>query len=83
MTKEIPMILFDLNPDVDHLLADPERADHAAVDRWSGPGSGLDRSVVAGRSVAARACQSVGVRFLRMASALMVEERSVPGPATR
>lgn len=76
------MILFDLNPDVTSLLADA-KAPGLSLDREMTGRVSLASPVASPRTIAARACRAVGLRFLAVASALTAEDRPLPHSATR
>ena len=77
------MTLFDLNPDVSHLMLDRELPDHDRLDRRARRGPDDRAAAIAARDVVARARHALGTRLIAVGSALTVDERPLPRSAVR
>ena len=84
--------MFDLNPDVDHLMLDLDLADpferdsaiRATLPSAAGRELGVaDHRDASGPGLARRAAHALGTRLIALGSALTLDERTVRRPATR
>ncbi len=83
MTKESTVTLFDLNPPVDHLMADIETVepfDRAATTAWR---TEMTNRPLGARGPVERARHALGTRLIAVGQALTLEERGVRTSAVR